>query len=323
MVQLLIETSVPPHPPTAHEARRTRPSGGGRARAGQGRAGRAHEARHGTRGAQDIRAHEARSSQPHATPEPSHHGAQASRGRGTAGQQQQPRQRTAANNQSGVCFLRSTHPPITSSTTPSPSHSGARARTQGNPIPSEPHRAQTRQADKRSEEPSRPSEDDAQQQAQPTTRPGRRPPPTTQEDRARRPSIPNDPEPRTASARDTTPDSSPEATRGRRSHARQAGHQRQPSHGRGQQERPQQPSRRPAPTSLDIDKRRTKEGGPPPSSGSRPQARAVCEALVSRPRVYGDRVEPIARNQTQVIPADIRHLRQQVSRRHRAAPEHR
>lgn len=95
LVQLLIDTSVPPHPPQrprgeAHEAERS-----GRARAG--RAGQAGPTRQATaaRGAQDIRAHEAGSSQPRAAQEPSHHGAQASSSRGTAGQQQQPRQSRA------------------------------------------------------------------------------------------------------------------------------------------------------------------------------------------------------------------------------------
>lgn len=123
------------------------------------------------------------------------------------------------------CFPRSTRPPITSSTTPSHSRIRARARTRGNPIPRDSHRAQTRQADKRSEA-SRPSKDDAH------GRPSRR---HDQGDASRprhkriepaahpcRATRAND-----SPRQDSTPDATPEATRGRRSHARQASHQRQ------------------------------------------------------------------------------------------------
>jgi len=188
-------------------------------------------------------------------------------------------------------------------------------------IPSDSRRAQTRQADKRSEEPSRPSKDDAHGRPRRRHDQGDARHATTREDRARRPSIPSDPEPMTARGRTATR----RHTRGhqRPQEPRKAGRPPETAAAHGRAAGGRTRARGAKPTSLrDKSRRRTKEEGPPPSSGSRPPARAVCEALVSRPRVYGDRVEPITRNQAQVIAADIRHLRQQISRRHRTPPEH-
>ena len=203
LVQLLIDTSVPPRPPQrprgeAREAEPRRPRQGRQA----GQAGPTRQAT-AARGAQDIRAHEAGSSQPRATPEPSHHGAQASSSRGTAGQQQPPRQsRTPSINRE---LFPTIHPPITSRTTPSPSHSGARARTQGNPSrATRTERRQGRQTRgarspaaraRRTEEERTASEHDSETRATPTAA-------QAQEDRARRPSMPSGPEPKTTSARD-------------------------------------------------------------------------------------------------------------------------
>lgn len=95
------------------------------------------------------------------------------------------------------CSPRSTHPPITSSTTPSPSHSGARAGAQSNQSRAThvEHRQgrQTRGA----RSPSRPSEDDAHGRPSRRRDQGDARHTTTREDRARRPSTPSDPEPRT------------------------------------------------------------------------------------------------------------------------------
>lgn len=93
------------------------------------------------------------------------------------------------------------HPPITSSTTPSPSRIGARAGAQGSPIPSDSHRAQARQADKGSEEPSRPSEDDARGRPSRRRDQGDARRTTTPEDRARRHPIPSDHKPMTVRGR--------------------------------------------------------------------------------------------------------------------------
>lgn len=92
------------------------------------------------------------------------------------------------------CFPRSTRPPITSSTTPSPSHSGARARTRDNQSrATRTERRQGRQTRGGAQPPEAVAPRRSEQQASTTTRPGRRPPTTAQEDRARRPSIPSDP----------------------------------------------------------------------------------------------------------------------------------
>lgn len=109
----------------------------------------------------------------------------------------------------------------------------------------------------------------------------------------------------------TDADRPSEATRGRTSHARTAGHHRQPHRTTGRTGGPRR-ARGPH-TSHASGVSRHKKEARRPRKDSRPPARAVCEALVSGPRVYGDRVQTIARNQTQVIAADIRHLRQQVS----------
>lgn len=162
------------------------------------------------------------------------------------------------------CFPRSTRPPIASSTTPSPSHSGARAWTQGNPIPSDSRRAQARQADKRSAEPSRPSKDDAHGRASRQARPGRRPPATAQEDRARRPSIPSGPDPMTArgrTAHQTPHQRPPEAAGGAR--GRQA--TRDSSRPRQSGRRPHKGPRSPANQPKRQEQEAHKGGGPPPS----------------------------------------------------------
>ena len=301
-----------PAPPRGHEARRTRPSQGGRARAGQAeqaghtRRGTAHEERKTSEPMRQDRASRA----PHKSRATTERRPAAAEARQASSSSHARGHRQTIKRESFPAIRPAAHH-VEHDAEPLAHRSPSMDAGQSHPERLAPSAGKAGRQEERGAQP--PEQGRRPRQDQPTSATratpanhstgGSSPPPIHTER----------PEPMTV--RDRT--------------ARQTPHQRPPEAAgatRGRQatrdsRRPRQSGRRPhkspsspTPTSLrDKSRRRTKEKARRPRKDGRPPARAVCVALVSGPRVYGDRVQTIARNQTQVIAADIRHLRQQVS----------
>ena len=240
IVQLLIDASVPPHPPPRHTRRGAR----GRAEEaepGQGRAGQAGPTRRGTAHEERRTSEPMRQDRASRTPHQSR-----------ATTERRPVAAAEARQASSSGPARGQRQPITRELFPAihppahhiehdaePPRSGARAGAQGSPIPSDSHRAQARQADKRRSPAARarttptagPADDATRATPANHSTRGSSPPPIHTE----RPKANDSPR------QDSTPDATPEATRGRRRRARQAGHQRQQRPTAERQEAAQEP----------------------------------------------------------------------------------